>query len=46
VNEANHDRAAPHYDASRAKELSDLAQDLEKLQNFDVDKYVDLYVKA
>jgi 2-methylcitrate dehydratase len=35
---------APHYESSRAKELSDLAQDLEKLQAMDVDKYVDLYV--
>jgi len=36
---------APHYEASRANELVELAQDLEKLQNYDVDKYVDLYAK-
>lgn len=36
---------APHYPAARANELVELAQDLEKLQSLDVDKYVDLYAK-
>merc|ERR1712000_347510 len=36
---------APHYESARANELVELAQDLEKLQNYDVDKYVDLYAK-
>lgn len=36
---------APHYEASRANELVELAQDLEKLQAMDVDTYVDLYAK-
>jgi len=37
---------APHYDASRVKELVGLTQDLKALEEYDVDKYVDLYVKA
>ena len=36
---------APHYESSRVDELVSLTQDLNKLQEMDVDKYVDLYVK-
>jgi 2-methylcitrate dehydratase len=38
-------RAAPHFDAGRVKELVSLTQDLKALEEYDVDKYVDLYVK-
>lgn len=36
---------APHYTEARAKELVTLGQDLEKLSEMDVDKFVDLLVK-
>jgi len=36
---------APHFSESHVNELVTLGQDLDKLSNYDVDKYVDLYVK-
>lgn len=35
----------PHYPQSRVSELVDLGMDQSKLEQTDVDKYVDLYVK-
>jgi 2-methylcitrate dehydratase len=35
----------PHFDGSKVKQLIDLGMDPKKLENMDVDKYVDLYVK-
>lgn len=34
-----------HYDTSRVNEFLELGWDRAKLENYDVDKYVDLYVK-
>ncbi|KAF1808846.1 2-methylcitrate dehydratase [Eremomyces bilateralis CBS 781.70] len=34
----------PHYDATKVKEMVALGQDLEKLSEMEVDKFVDLYV--
>jgi 2-methylcitrate dehydratase len=34
-----------HYDAGRVNDFLELGWDRAKLENFDVDKYVDLYVK-
>lgn len=35
----------PHFSESKVNEHAELGQDLQKLQDFDVDKYVDLYVR-
>jgi 2-methylcitrate dehydratase len=37
--------SGPHFSASHVDDLVALSQDSEKLLNYDVDKYVDLYVK-
>ncbi|KAE9988610.1 hypothetical protein EG328_009743 [Venturia inaequalis] len=34
----------PHFDSARVKELVGLTQNLKELEEYDVDKYVDLYV--
>lgn len=34
-----------HYDTARVNEFLELGWDTAKLENYDVDKYVDLYVK-
>ncbi len=36
---------SPHFPESRVKELLELAKDSKALDDMDVDKYVDLYVK-
>jgi 2-methylcitrate dehydratase len=36
---------APHYSEQKVNELLEIGQDLNKLQEMDIDKYVDLYVK-
>ena len=35
----------PHFSQQRVQELVDLHNDAKKLENMDVDKYVDLYAK-
>ncbi|KAL2354574.1 MmgE/PrpD family-domain-containing protein [Cryomyces antarcticus] len=35
----------PHFDEARVKELVDLGNDAKRLEDMDVDEYVDLYVK-
>ena len=37
--------AAPHFSASHVDKLVELGLDQKKLENMDVDEYVDLYVK-
>ncbi|KAF2404464.1 2-methylcitrate dehydratase-like protein [Trichodelitschia bisporula] len=36
---------APHFDASRIEKLTKLASDAKTLENMEIDKYVDLYIK-
>jgi 2-methylcitrate dehydratase len=36
---------APHFSEGKVKELVDLGNDAKRLENMDVDQYVDLYVK-
>ena len=38
-------RTAPHYPESHVRELVELGQDIQKLQDYDIDQYVDMYVK-
>jgi 2-methylcitrate dehydratase len=40
-----YDAVAPHFAKEQVDYLVELGLDLEKLQDMDVDKYVDLYVK-
>lgn len=35
----------PHFDSARVKELLELGQDKEKIENMGVDEYMDMYVK-